>query len=105
MLIRLRKKTAQSTLEYAIVIAVIVAALIAMQIFIRRGYMGSLKEGADSMGPQFSPGSIMDINTITNASSRETMVCGITSSKSIGVETTRIDGNYTTPSYKLEWTP
>lgn len=48
-------KRAQSTLEYAVLISVLVAALIAMQIYIKRGYQGKLREGADSMGEQFSP--------------------------------------------------
>jgi uncharacterized protein (UPF0333 family) len=53
---RLRaKKKAQSTLEYAILIGVLVAALIAMQVYLKRGYQGKLREGADQMGEQFSP--------------------------------------------------
>ena len=49
------KRKAQSTLEYAILIGVIVAALIGMQRYLKRGYQGKLKESADSMGEQFSP--------------------------------------------------
>jgi uncharacterized protein (UPF0333 family) len=52
----LRIKRAQTTLEYAILLGVIVAGLIAMQVYLKRGYQGKLKEGADSMGTQFSPG-------------------------------------------------
>lgn len=48
-------RTAQTTLEYAILIGVIAAALVAMQIYLKRGYQGKLKSGADSMGQQFSP--------------------------------------------------
>jgi uncharacterized protein (UPF0333 family) len=48
------KNRGQSTLEYAVVIAVIVAALVAMQTYIKRGMMGKLKQGADDMGEQFS---------------------------------------------------
>jgi len=53
---RLSKERAQSTLEYAVLIGVIVAGLIAMQVYLKRGFQGKLKEGADSMGEQFSPG-------------------------------------------------
>lgn len=56
MFIRLRKRSAQSTLEYAILIGVIVAGLVAMQVYLKRGYQGKLRESADSMGDQFSPG-------------------------------------------------
>ena len=45
----------QSTVEYAIVITVIIAALLAMQIYIKRGAMGKLKDATDQIGEQFSP--------------------------------------------------
>jgi hypothetical protein len=51
-----RKIKAQSTLEYAIVIAVVVAALLAMQIYMKRGVQGKLHESADQIGEQFDAG-------------------------------------------------
>lgn len=56
MFARLSKNRAQTTLEYAILIGVIVAGLIAMQVYLKRGFQGKMKESADSMGQQFSPG-------------------------------------------------
>ena len=56
MLRKLAERKAQSTLEYAILIGVIVAGLIGMQVYLKRGWQGKLKESADSMGQQFSPG-------------------------------------------------
>lgn len=44
----------QSILEYAILLAVVIAVLLIMQAFVKRGYQGSLKKSADSMGEQFS---------------------------------------------------
>ena len=52
---RLNKK-GQNTLEYAVLIAVIVAALIAMQRYINRGMQGKLKASADDIGKQFDFG-------------------------------------------------
>jgi len=46
----------QSTLEYAIVVAIIVAGLLAMQFYIKRGWEGKLKAASDNMGEQFDPG-------------------------------------------------
>ena len=46
----------QSTVEYAVMIAVIIGALLAMQIYLKRGAMGKLRETADQLGDQFSPG-------------------------------------------------
>ena len=45
----------QSTVEVAVLFAVIVAALIGMQIYLKRGAMGKLKDTADQIGEQFSP--------------------------------------------------
>lgn len=43
------KTKAQSTLEYAILIAVAVAAVLAMSAYIKRGLQGRLKAGADEL--------------------------------------------------------
>ena len=45
----------QSTVEYAVLIAVIIGALIAMQIYMKRGTMGKLRESTDQIGDQFEP--------------------------------------------------
>jgi len=52
------KRKGQSTLEYAILIAIIVAALLAMQIYIKRGIQGKLRSSADSIGEQYSAGNM-----------------------------------------------
>jgi len=44
----------QSILEYAILLAVVIAVLLIMQAFVKRGYQGSLKASSDKMGEQFS---------------------------------------------------
>lgn len=43
MFIQLLKKKAQSTFEYAVLITIIVAAIIAMQTYIKRAVCGRLK--------------------------------------------------------------
>ena len=48
-------KRGQSTVEYAVMIAVIIAALLAMQIYVKRGAMGKLRDVADQIGEQFTP--------------------------------------------------
>ncbi len=52
----MRKRKGQAILEYAILLAVAVAALLIMQAFIKKGYQGGLKASADKMGEQFSAG-------------------------------------------------
>lgn len=56
MFIYLRRKKGQSTLEYGVIIAVVVAGLIAMQTYIKRGLQGRLRQASDDIGEQFSPG-------------------------------------------------
>lgn len=49
------EKKGQSTLEYGLVIAVIVGALIAMQMYFKRGLQGRYRQSTDDIGDQFSP--------------------------------------------------
>ena len=45
----------QGTLEYAVLIVVVIAALLAMQLYMRRGVAGKLRSSTDDVGEQFSP--------------------------------------------------
>jgi|WetSurMetagenome_2_1015567.scaffolds.fasta_scaffold373173_1 hypothetical protein len=45
----------QSTLEYALIIAVVVAGLLLMQHYVKRGYAGRLKSASDDIGEQYDP--------------------------------------------------
>ena len=60
----LRKIKGQSTLEYAMIIAVVVGGLIAMQYYMKRGIQGKLRESSDSIGEQYSAGNITSKFTI-----------------------------------------
>jgi Flp pilus assembly pilin Flp len=53
-MLRHRNNKAQSTLEYAIIIAVVVGALLAIQVYVKRGVQGRFKQAADDIGEQFS---------------------------------------------------
>jgi len=66
MFIYLNKRKGQSTLEYAVIIAVVVAALVGMQAYIKRGLQGKMKESTDQIGEQFSPGHTSMNSTITS---------------------------------------
>lgn len=76
MFIRLNKK-AQSTLEYGVIIAVIVAALVAMQVYLKRGVQGRLRQASDDIGEQFSPGYTSGTTTTkSDVKSTETVTGG-----------------------------
>jgi len=48
-----RRSKGQSTLEYALIVAVVVGALVAMNVYMKRGLQGRLRESADQIGEQF----------------------------------------------------
>ena len=65
---RLGKTKAQSTLEYAVVIACVVAALLAMQFYLKRGMQGRLRGAGDEIGEQYAPTNVQsNITTQTNS--------------------------------------
>jgi len=66
------KKNGQSTLEYAVLIVVIIAALIAMQVYLKRGVQGRMRESTDQIGEQFSPGyTVSNMTTHSYSSTKE----------------------------------
>ena len=67
----LKKRKAQSTLEYAVVVACLTAALITMQIYIKRGMQGRFKDAADEIGEQYS-------TVTTNSSLIQTFTSNVT---------------------------
>lgn len=78
-------KRAQSSLEYALVIVCVVAALLAMQIYIKRSVQGRMRQTADSIGEQYAPGNTTSDTTLTINSNSDTTAT-----------TTELDGTTTT---------
>lgn len=75
----LLNKRAQSTLEYAVIIAVVVAALIAMQAYVKRGLQGKYRQASDDIGEQYSPGRTTSNQTInSHVDSTENITLGST---------------------------
>ena len=50
-----RARNGQSTLEIAVLICVVIAAVLAMQIFMKRAVQGRLRASSDSIGTQWDP--------------------------------------------------
>ena len=75
------RKKGQSTLEYAILIIIIIGALLSIQVYIKRGVQGRLKGAADDIGDQFSNGNTNVVKKmITSSQSRDTFASGVTDS-------------------------
>ncbi|MFA5311068.1 MAG: hypothetical protein WC355_02010 [Candidatus Omnitrophota bacterium] len=82
-----RGKRGQSTLEYVILIGFVVAALIAMGVYMKRGMQGRLRESTDQIGEQYSAGNTEAEYTVTTGLTQtESMVSG-------GGTTTEIERN------------
>jgi len=74
-----KKMKGQSTLEYAMIIAVVVGALIAMQIYMKRGMEGRMRQSADEIGKQFEADATKVVSTQTRKGKTvETTVAGQT---------------------------
>lgn len=51
----LKNKRGQNTLEYALIISVVIAALLTINTYLKKGVQGRLKESTDQIGKQFDP--------------------------------------------------
>lgn len=87
----------QSTLEYVVIIAVVVAGLLAMQIYMKRGVQGKLRDAGDQIGEQFVPNNTTwTYNTISNSRRKEeSLTTGESSSTLLGDETQKKSGDET----------
>jgi len=61
------RNKAQATVEYMVLFGVIVAALVAMQVYLKRGIQGRLRGYTEqlSQGSAYSPGATNSLSTIT----------------------------------------
>jgi len=89
MLQYLNQKRGQSTLEYAVLIVVIIGALLTIQVYIKRGVQGRLKSAADDIGDQYSDGNTNAVKTtIRMSNTEETFSAGNSASKIVVPEST-----------------
>ena len=61
----------QGTLEYAMLVAVVVAALIGMQVYLKHAMSGRLKGAGDQMGQQWDPDQGFSKKDATSDSTRK----------------------------------
>jgi hypothetical protein len=85
----LRKMKGQSTLEYAVLIIIVIGALLSIQVYIKRGVQGRLRSAADDIGDQYSVGNTNSrVTTTVKSNTRDTFKYGQTSSELLQDETT-----------------
>ena len=92
---RLATRRGQSTLEYAVLIAVVIGALVSMQIYLKRGTQGKLRSAGDQVGEQFNPyGTVYNFTTTTNGARQDnTTTNGLIASNITETETRNRSGN------------
>jgi len=85
------KKKAQSSLEYAILIIIVLGALLSIQVYIKRGIQGRLKSATDDIGEQYKAGG-MNVTKTTRFHSKtnETAEQGASTSTLVDAETTNV---------------
>jgi len=69
-----KKNKAQTILEYAAVVMCLTAALLAMQVYIKRGMQGRLRQLGDELGPQYAPRNTTGNHTLTYNTTYTTQV-------------------------------
>lgn len=85
-----RRKKGQSTLEYAILVIIIIGALLSIQVYIKRGIQGRLKGAADDIGDQFSIGNVNEVRIMkTGSYTKDTFKSGVTNSTLLADELTQ----------------
>jgi Flp pilus assembly pilin Flp len=98
---RLFGLTGQAFVEYAVIIAVICAALLGMRIYVKRAMMGKMRQSAEEIGSQYSPKSTSATTSIDVTPSSVTTPTLIPLKNNKGVAVTDI---YGLPVYGIETT-
>lgn len=81
----LRRLKGQSVLEYAMIIAVVVGALLAINIYMKRGLQGRLRESSDQIGEQFdAEKTTVNRTTTRTGTTVQTVSAGVTTSNTTG---------------------
>jgi len=94
MLQYLNQKRGQSTLEYAVLIVIIIGALLTLQVYMKRAVGSNLKKNADDIGDQYSDGNTNVIKTTNRSSSTdEEFNAGQSSSTLLAPESTNTTEN------------
>lgn len=88
------KRKGQSTLEYALIIAVVVGGLLLMQHYVKRGYSGRLKSASDEMGEQYDPSAYSANYTINQSSNvAQTVNQGVSTTNHLTEQTSSKTGS------------
>ncbi len=91
----LRKRNGQSTLETAVLIMIVIGALLSIQVYIKRGVQGRLRQAADDIGDQYSAGN-------TNVYKSVTVTSNTTETNDQGAQSTKLRANEITITNRIQ---
>jgi uncharacterized protein (UPF0333 family) len=101
---KMRSRRGQSTLEYAILIVIVIGALISIQFYLKRGIQGRFKSATDDIGSQFSPGNTNHNRVvITSSNTQDSFRAGVTRSQLLADEVTNTVVNTVIINAELEY--
>lgn len=83
------KRQGQLAVEYVVILTIVVGALLAMQMYFKRGIQGRIKASADSVGEQYDP--LTTEGSITQRVSGETVTTISVQDTAVGKQTMRSD--------------
>jgi hypothetical protein len=100
-------KKGQSTLEYAILILIVIVALLAMQVYLKRALQGRMRESSENIGQAYSPGyTTSSFSTTSTSSTTEEVNGGAgTSTTTLNDRTDNRQGNEAVSPYAEEYWP
>ena len=93
-----RKNRGQSSLEYAILLILLMAAFLAAQNYVKRGVQGRWKDSVDQLGEQYDPRTADTDIIQTMSSSTNTSI--VTMNSVSGWWTRRVDNSTSTETKK-----
>lgn len=80
-----RKGHGQSTLEYVILIVILIGVFIAMQNYIKRGFQGRWKSSIDEIGDQYDPAAVNSIINYTQDVQSNSFVQAVSTVDPLGI--------------------
>ncbi|MFP4473620.1 MAG: hypothetical protein ACLFPX_07155 [Candidatus Omnitrophota bacterium] len=89
-----KKRKGQSTLEYAVLIIIVIGALLAIQNYVKRGIQGRLRQATDDIGSQYEVGAMnVTRKTSTWSKTKETFDEGVMNTALLCDEVTNVEYN------------
>ena len=72
---RIKKRSGQTSVEYTVVLILVIAALLGMQNYMKRSIQGRWKDSVDDLGDQYDPQTtVSDITHIMSSSTNTSII-------------------------------